>query len=43
MDAIYLVLVMMYPLPTTLWQTAHLTPSHPVGVLVALVTLVKTI
>ena len=40
-DAIWLFLVKMKLLPTTLWLPALPTPSHPVGVLVVLTTPVK--
>ena len=33
MDAIWLFSVLMWPLPTTSWLLAHLSASHPVGVL----------
>ena len=32
MDAIWLLLVKTYPLPTTSWIPAHPPPSHPIGV-----------
>ena len=41
MDVIWLVLVKTEPLPATLWLSTHPSPSHPVGVLLLLATLVK--
>ena len=40
-DAIWLVLVKMWPLPATSWLPTHPLPSHPAGVLPVLATLVK--
>ena len=41
MDAIWLVLVKMEPLPATSWLPAHPPPSHPAGVLLILAMPVK--
>ena len=41
MVVISLFLVKTYRLPATLWLPTHPPPSHPVGVLVVLATLVK--
>ena len=40
-DAIWLVLVNTYPLPTTSWLPTHPQPFHPAGVLLILATPVK--